>query len=222
MLVYEDSYLGDIPKYRFWYGIYYDEINGSESIRRIKLKLVDEEHPTEDHRHKTLKTDQVEKSLFLIGTFDSIPEKQMGLFTRSNRAGIKCSESLRPGDTDHIYSIRAESQSTSETYIMYTTGTYILNGNGNDILITNQDIVLVGKTQYSKQKVVQNMKQYFGNKEAYRLEYFGDIDGDNRPDLIMSGSSIDSGGGTILFLSSRAKEGELLRPVAGIEAIDEC
>jgi hypothetical protein len=37
----------------------------------------------------------------------------------------------------------------------------------------------------------------------------------------MSGSSTASGR-TFLFLSSRAKEGALVRPVAGVEAIDEC
>lgn len=219
MLAYEDSYLGEIPKYRFWYGVYYDETKGAEYIKKIKPSLVEEENTTDDHRHTLLKTDQTAKSLFIIATFDSIPEKEMGLFTRNDRIGRKCSGTLDPGDIDYLYSSSAESRITSESYVMYTTGTYIYKG--NDILRTNIDIVIVGTTQYSKQKVVQNMKQYFGNKEAYSLEYFGDIDGDDRPDLIMSGSSTSSGG-TILFLSSRAKEGELLSPVAGFEALDEC
>jgi hypothetical protein len=91
----------------------------------------------------------------------------MGIFTRIDRIGTKCSATLNPGDTDYIYSGSANSTITSASYVMYTTGIYIFNG--NDILIANHDILLVGTTPYSKQRVVQNLKQYFGNKEAYTL-----------------------------------------------------
>lgn len=219
MLAYEEMHLDELPKYKFWYGIYYDERKGTESIRRIKLRLVDEENPLEDHGHKLIKTDQAAKSLFIVGTFDSIPEKEMGVFTRLDRVGAKCSDSLNPGDKDYLFFSTSDSRITSETFVMYTTGNYIYNG--NDMVRSNFDIVIVGTTLTNKQKVVQNMKEYFGYKEVYSLDYFGDIDGDNRPDLIMGGHSTSSGS-TILFLSSRAKEGELLRPVTAIEDVDEC
>jgi hypothetical protein len=76
MLALEDYYLAEIPNYRLWYGIYYDEAKRTESIRRIKPKLVEDEITTEGHKQPYLKTDQTDKSLFIIGTFDSVPKKK--------------------------------------------------------------------------------------------------------------------------------------------------
>lgn len=218
LLAYEESQMEVIPKYRYWYGIYSDEKKGTESIRRIKPRLDEDANNTEEHKHKLLKTNQAAKSIFIIATFDSIPEKEIGIYANNNRSLNKCSTYLRPGDTDYLYCSVKDHNITSEIYTLFTTGNFTFDG--DQIVMSDQEIILVGTNQ-NGQKVVQNLRQYFGYKEVYKMLYTGDIDGDGRPDLIMGGSS-SSGGATILFLSSRAKEGELLRPVAAIEDIDEC
>ena len=62
---------------------------------------------------------------------------------------------------------------------------------------------------------------YFEFGEGYELEYCGDIDGDMKPDIIIRSCST-KGCNSVLFLSSKAESGKLLRKVSDYSFYSDC
>ncbi|MGH1361908.1 MAG: hypothetical protein ACRBF0_00035 [Calditrichia bacterium] len=63
-------------------------------------------------------------------------------------------------------------------------------------------------------RVMNDSMYVFGDEGSVGIQWIGDLDGDNKPDLIMSLSDHYNVMETVLLLSSEAKEGELVKEVA--------
>jgi len=63
-------------------------------------------------------------------------------------------------------------------------------------------------------RVMNDSTYVFGDEGSVGIQWIGDLDGDNKPDLIMSLSDHYNVMETVLLLSSQAKEGQLVKEVA--------
>lgn len=222
MLYYENAPMDYYPKVTYWYGVYYDKLSKKEIIKEIKTQLADATDPDTGQRHKVLSSNDPQKSLFILATNQKIKERPIGIFTERGPKTEKSVKDLRPGNVDWLYFETKGSFISSECYHLLTTGTYKISEYGN-LLSDYAVYVAHNPPPGSTYKIIQNVSQYFGLEfsESLYLKYCGDIDADGKPDVILSGCS-NHGCRDILFLSSMAQKGTLLKPIASFTNWDKC
>lgn len=209
MLFYEDSYINYFPKVKYWYGVYYDTVSQKEVIRKIEPFVKNLKHES-DVEHDFLMTNNKQKSIFIISTNTLIPEREMGVFTRSHNNENDSYNNLKPGVTQWLYSQVIRSTITGPMYELITTGDYFISDYG---LATKNIEFYVYEGKFPNPTKIQNITKYTRNKEYVKIEYFGDIDGDFKPDIIIQASSHHSHN-SVLLLSSEASPKDLLEEVS--------
>ena len=134
----------------------------------------------------------------------------MGVFTRSQNKENDCYDNLKPGVTQWLYSQALSSKFTGTMYKLITTGEYFIDNYG--LALKNIEYhVFEGK--FPNPTKIQNITKFTRKKEYVTIEYFGDIDGDSKPDIIIQASS-HSSHNSILLLSSEAGPNDLLEEVS--------
>lgn len=213
---YEGDHISYFPTVNNWYGIYYDSISRNEIIKKVGVKVVKTKYEGDPKEHKILYTNQRSKSLFLIATNVEMPDREIGLFTKRFENDTKF---LRPGDSQTLYYKSEFNTVSGVSYNIFSTGTYELEN--NSLRLSNYKVFLSDRSPiHSQPTLLQDLTQILNINGVCEIVYFGDIDNDKKPDLILNrcGNNCIE----ILFLSSMAKEGELLRSVSVHYVIDEC
>lgn len=213
---YEDAHITYFPTVKNWYGIYYDSISGKEFIRKVVVKAVKTIYEGDPKEHLVLQTNQAAKSLFLIATNTDMPDREIGLFTKHVQHNNK---DLRPGDSRTIFCKLNRNTVTGTYYTIFATGIYALVN--NSVGLSDYVVWLADRNFDSTQPgILQNLSKELNLEGICEMLYFGDIDNDEKPDILLRqcGNSCRE----ILFLSSLTREGEILRPVSIYIGIDEC
>ena len=167
-----------------WYGYFENEQKGL-SVEPIEIRYLQSREYTCD---LILTASKTQNLLFIIGTKHDVP----------NRKGLKLPAPIlisnfgNPGDSLSLKKQLANvsllyEQSSNEQ--QWHAGTLHLIKNGRKQLLNRDE---------------------YG--DVYSVEYIGDIDGDGQDDYIIQYG--DKGSKTILYLTSKAKEGELIHLMA--------
>jgi hypothetical protein len=218
MLYFEHEHIHYLPKVKYWYGVYYDTLKRQEVIREIKTRLKETYDPDFQTKEAILLTDQKKQSSFLIATNEKLSEQSMGVFfSRKPQKGY--APPMLPGTEEWLFHRLNSNTVASETYHLFATGAYSMTEHG--LRLDDYEIYVADNTPPdSRFTLIQNISRYLVG-ESHELFYCGDIDGDDKPDIIMTSCS-NSFCSYTLFLSSLAKPGELLHPVSSYTFWDEC
>ena len=187
-----------------WYGIY--RINNVDSFVEIKLQPI---KPWENGNMTWSKiaTDRSETSqaLFIIGSKKALKNKVV------SRHEMYKTQFLYPGMSYTVYGLDENSQFTNSKVLSVT-------GNVKNVfhfpLIENYSLKISDFPSYENP---QELNQYFespGESGMFQILWFGDLDDDRKPDLILQSTS--NSNETILLLSTEAKGAKHVEKVASI------
>ena len=220
------SQVGYSPDFH-WYGIYKHQDSGFQEVRKVNIKIFFSQLLTKEEWHNLksfdgdflIKTDQLEKSIFLLGSKDE----------------------LKTGKIQG-YSFIDDYYGYDKTVFIYPEHPKAFRLNDNYcVTFMSRDIpFIVDSTKYSLgSKYIlritegeNNTAEYFDTKDFQQISneldfmgrsakihsskrnptiiWYGDIDRDNKPDFIFAGHNMVEHGGIagywVLFISSSAIE----------------
>ena len=194
-----------------WYGIFETSIGDS----LIKVQLVLEKIIGYDgHPWNKIVTDQSHsrQSKYILGSKSPLKEKLLNSGTQSMpHYGF-----LFPGQRANVYSI-------VKPGISGDCVTLIATGNVKSIgycpEIENYKLMISNTYSY---EIIQDLTTEFdfrGECGMFGLTWFGDIDGDQKPDMIFSAANNAEGIET-LFFTSVAEKGKYIKKVASVYGCD--
>lgn len=215
-LYYEESLLFEEPAIELfnWYGVYQRD-SFADELRAVKVtrgKVTDEFSGQE---LDVLKTDQEAVSKFLIASRTPLKTGYCGPMGFMSVEEAGCVRVLDPG-TQFAVSPGNDAADTlfKPAYGIVVTGCAELVG--MVAVVKNFNVLAL---DYATEPLkVQNLTPWFtfeNPEEAPIVEllWFGDIDRDNKPDIIFQDCPYAGGCRSSLYLSSRAKPDELLHKV---------
>jgi hypothetical protein len=150
-----------------------------------------------------IRTNTNSKSHFLIGTNHKWEEREIyAPYNWDNSSGVDITKT----DMD-IYSINLKDDKKSSSNRLYKFGN---NGFGG--------FAIIGRTRSGKE-IAQELHESFDvdmlERNGLFLKWFGDLDGDNKADLILHVmTDWERGSFNYLFLSTEARSDEVIRKVA--------
>jgi Bacterial SH3 domain len=216
-LYYENDYAFDnqgLPPV-FWYGAYVRD-SFSDEIRKVTVRKEEEYNQMFDATITVLKTNQKDPSKFLIASVKPIELGycgQLGVFELKDYFG---SSSLGPGGQFSIYPGNDLNDTLMKpAYGLAATGCAVLEGT----YVTVRDYKLLLFDYSTEPPAQQDLTPWVRTENedfgpSIEVLWFGDIDRDNKPDMILQDCPYEVGCRASLFLSSKAKKGEFLRKVS--------
>lgn len=219
-LFYEHSHAEYLPKVNHWYGIYKKK-NGEEEIREIKVSQCRIPENDVEEEHQYLCTDQRDTSLFVIATNEVIRPGYAGVFSQRYADNSGISLEMRPGTECWLFWKLKGNTIDGQHFQLYGTGTYSMQSAG--LQLTNYKVMVAQRqSPGSEFRVLQDLTPFFSYIDSYvKVVWVGDLDRDDKPDLILQACSTQSCT-QYLFLSSEAGEQELLRCITSYSWYDEC
>ncbi len=209
-LFFEDISIEYLPNVKNWYGMY-DSPKGDE-LRKIEVHTTLDSNEMSGDFDLTLRSHNPEKSKFIIGTNRTLKTGITGnFFNRYGEASMHLSNALEliSGKTISLNSLYM----TEISYDLMCTGSFELEPKW---LVQRDFKIWITKrlSPNSNISVKQNLLIFIKDpQETYTVKWFGDLDGDGNPDMLMGMCGREGGCIDMLFLSTAAKNGELLRPV---------
>jgi hypothetical protein len=193
-----------------WYGVYARD-SFADELRRITLRYVTENSEMYGGEVKSLKTNQTDKSKFIIGSHKPLATGYCGSMGTFDVATFMFSESLYPGAFLSIYPGNDMADTLIKpSYGLAATGCASL-GAGASVSIKDYKLTLV---DWSTEDLTPWVKTSVPEASPIiSMMWFGDLDHDNKPDAILSDCPYEMGCRASIFLSSKAKKGEYLRKV---------
>lgn len=207
MLYYENTAINYYPKVNYWYACIYDSIKQKDILVEVET-FQSESKYYDEVGTKIIETKHTDKSLFLIATNSKRDIGDIGVYSKNQTISENCDDYCRPGDKEYMYFETNGNSIIKECYYLITTGTYSINERGSQ-LEKYEVFVADNEPPEPSFTKIQNVSKHMPNSEVYKLEFYGDIDGDSKPDFILSAAS-SSGGANMLFLSSLALDDELV------------
>jgi hypothetical protein len=216
-LYYEQSFFfNDEPlPPTLWYGVYTRD-SFADEIRRVQVRLVEEPNEFYGGNIKVLKTNQKEQSKFLVATNSPLREGYCGSLGMFDTNQVFYSQSLGPGDQTSIF----PGNDINDTIIKPAYGlvaTGCATFDGTMMSVNNYQLTLLDYAldPFGKQDLTPWVKTDAPEVvPMVELLWFGDLDGDQKPDAIIQDSPYGIGARASLFLSSKAKRGEYLRKIS--------
>ncbi|MFN0036138.1 MAG: SH3 domain-containing protein [Saprospiraceae bacterium] len=199
----------------FWYGVYARD-SFSDELRKVQVRLAEETYEFYGGTVKLLKTNQKDPSKFLVASHIPLPTGYCGPLGVFDPNDMFFSKSLGPGSQLSIY----PGNDMNDTIIKPTYGlaaTGCASFDNNYVRVTDYKLLLL---DYATDPIAtQNLTNWVLTEfpevnPVVDLLWFGDLDGDNKPDTIIQDCPYEVGCRASLFLSSKAKPGEYLRKVS--------
>lgn len=199
----------------YWYGVYARD-SFADEIRKVTVRYVEENNEMFGEKVRVLKTNQKETSKFLVATV--MPLKagycgSLGVFEIDDFFGSKA---LAPGAMVSIHPGNDVNDTlVKPAYGLAATGCATLD----DTYVQVKDYKLTLLDYSTEPASLQDLTPWVRTENAdispaVDIVWFGDIDQDNRPDLILQDCPYEVGCRASLFLSSKAKKGEFLHKVS--------
>ena len=212
-LYYEDEFRFDdspLPPV-MWYGVYARD-SFADELRKIQVRVVTETNEFYGGDMKVLKTDQKDKSKFIIGSASPLLTGYCGQMGTFDINTIMYSASLNPGAQLSIYPGNDLNDTTFKAnYGLAATGCATLKD--NYVTVSDYRLTLI---DFSVDPVgYQDLTPWVKAElsPAVDLVWFGDIDNDSKPDAIIQDCPYEMGCRASLFLSSKAKKGSYLHKI---------
>lgn len=214
-LYYEGEIMeGKLPPLQ-WYGVYARD-SFADEVRRIEVQVVEKYHEFYGEKVKTLITNQREPSKFIVGTAKPFRTGYAGPLGVFETDDYFANRSLGPGAMLGLNAGNPEGDTmTKPTYVLIATGCAELMPE-NYVHIANYQLLVFDyatdppRRQDLTPWVTPEMPEV---SPSVSLAWYGDLDGDNRPDVLIEDSPYEVSGRTSLFLSSKAKPGQFLHKV---------
>ena len=216
-LYYENDFSFDFSSLPpvYWYGVYARD-SFADEIRKVNVRQVQETNDFYGANVTVLKTDQAESSKFLIATVTPLKVGYCGSlgvfdlkdFYGSNNLGPGGQFSLYPGNDMNDTIVKA-------AYGLAATGCATLDG--SYVQVNNYKLTLL---DYASEPAIHYDLTAWVKPENEAISpmvqvlWYGDIDSDNKPDIILQDCPYEVGCRASLFLSSKAKKGALLHKVS--------
>lgn len=215
ILQYEGQFTDDLPAVN-WYGVYKRD-SFTDEIRPIRVRLVEEMNEYFGEKIKVLKTNQREVSKFIIGSVAPLKIGYAGPLGVFSVHDFFMSSDLAPGSVINIQPGNEKNDTTfKDSYTLVSTGCAQMDANMvvsvNDYRLTLVDYSS-GTPPHTQDLTPWVKSMIPGMSPTVQLIWYGDIDGDNKPDAIINDFPNEVGGRSSLFLSSKRRKGEYLRKV---------
>lgn len=215
VLLNEGATLPNAPVVKYWYGVYYTETG--EMLRPISVRFDTVKYDEGAFAHLVLKTNQSAPAIFIIGLNKPLSSRQAGIWAATVGALWNDPNFIRAGDQAALPIGRDRNGFIPPYYYLLATGSYELESWG----FTQKNFRLFVADNYSRYKVRQELTHLLPGIESFKPVWAGDLDQDGKPDLILECTTFNAVQ-DILLLSSEARPGELLRPVAVYVHPPEC
>jgi hypothetical protein len=212
-LAYEDDILEDVPPLQ-WYGVYKRD-SFSDEVRKIDLRITEEFNEMFGEKMKTLKTNQKDPSKFLVGSLNPMKQGYAGPLGVYHVGDFYTADGLFPGAILSIYPGQEVNDTTMKpTWQLAATG--CARFTDDFIQVSDYRLILL---DYEFQPAHRQDLTHWLQTEMpdispnVSLVWYGDLDKDNKPDVIIQDCPYEAGCRASLYLSSKAKPGEYLHKV---------
>jgi Bacterial SH3 domain len=212
-LFYEDQIIeGDLPPVE-WYGVYQRD-SFSDEVRKITVTTKKEFNEMYGEDMNVLKTNQKDTSKFIIGTIHPLPTGYAGPLGIMDSPGWFFEGGLNPGAMVPVSSGQMPGDTVyGETLFLTATGCATLKD--SYVQITGFQIHVMEMLPDNSR--IQDLSPWFKYEPdlnpSVQLLWYGDLDHDRFPDVLIHDCPMEMGCRSSLFLSSKAKKGEILRKV---------
>ncbi len=216
-LYYENDFTFDnqaLPSV-YWYGVYARD-SFADEIRKVNVRQVEEQNEMFDTKVSVLKTNQPDPSKFLIASVMPLQIGycgSLGVFDLNDFFG---SHSLGPGGQFSLYPGNDLNDTlVKPSYGLAATGCATLDAG----YVQVQDYKLTLLDYSTEPAMRQDLTSWVKPENSdispsIDVLWFGDLDRDNKPDMILQDCPYEVGCRASLFLSSKAHKGEFLRKVS--------
>jgi Bacterial SH3 domain len=200
-----------VPEGLDWYGVFMRD-SFSDELLRVKPQIKEENE--EDFWAKTLMTDQPKPSKFLLGTTQRLKPGFCGSLGHYDPGMMYSNNSLNPGNLLSIY-IGTEMGDTTSTPSWFLAAAGCGRLTDTTLVMDNYQLFLMSDYPFGgiRQDLTKYVRTAPGVLPSVSLLWYGDIDYDNKPDMILDDCPEEIGCRYSLFLSSKAGPGELVRKV---------
>lgn len=197
-----------------WYGVYQRD-SFSDEVRRIEVRLKKQLSEVDGEAVNVLKTNQKQPSKFIIGSLKGLPTGYAGPLGITDSPGWFFEGGLQPGAMQPISAGQAPGDTTvGETYFLAATGCAALKN--SFVQISGYQLQAL-ELRADDDALIQNLTPWvnpeLGVNPSVALLWYGDLDQDHRPDALIQDCPFEAGCRNSLFLSSKARQGELLHKV---------
>lgn len=214
--LYQENEVFDMPLPQLnWYGVYMRD-SFSDELRKIEVRLEEDYNEMFGERVNMLKTNQSDQSKFLLATVRPLQPglvSNLGIF---DPGSLYLSGELSPGAMIPIQPGQ-EMNDTLPVDTRYLAATGCAQFEESDFVkISNYRLYCMEYQPNGpspKQDITGWVQPEEGLNPAVSLAWFGDLDGDRKPDAILQDAPYESGVRMSLFLSSKARTGEFLHKV---------
>lgn len=213
-LRYEGEFVSENLPPLQWYGVY-ERDSFSDEVRKIELRLKEEYNEFQGGMVKVLKTNQKEPSKFIFGTLKPIKTGFAGPLGSFEIDDYLASGDLGPGAMISIYpGSEANDTTMKAAYTLAATGCAKLD----EMMVKVMDYRLLLINYAAQPPAMQDMTEWFKTlipdaNPNVSLSWYGDLDHDDKPDVIINDCPYETGYRASLFLSSAAKPGAFLKKV---------
>lgn len=198
----------------YWYGVYARD-SFADEIRLISVHLEPGDSELYDASAKTLKTNQTQTSKFLIASTQPLKTGYCGPLGLLDAGSVYGDFHLAPGAQVPLYPGNDLNDTISKAYYaLAATGCAHLEEAYVQISDYALYVLDYGTTPVTLQDI-SNLVKTDGEEFSPTVDvlWYGDIDHDGKPDLLLQDCPYDSGCRVSLFLSSKAQKGELLHKI---------
>ena len=198
-----------------WYGVYVRD-SFADEMRKIEVRLVEEYSDFFMENMKILKTNQKDTAKFIIGSATPLRPGFAGNLGLFDPGSVYLSNDLAPGAMLPVFAGQEPDDTTvTPTYFLAAVGCaqfessdYVqVSGYRLYVLELNTDTPAV------RQDITGWVQPAEGMSPTVRLIWYGDLDSDRKPDVLLQDSPYEAGARLSLFLSSKARPGEYLHKV---------
>lgn len=214
----EDMFWNDDPLPALnWYGVYSRD-SFADELRKIEVRIVEENSEIYGANIKVLKTNQKDRSKFIIASLKPMKTGYAGPLGIYEVRDMYLSGELAPGSAVSVHPGGDLNDTLIKpSYLLVATGCATLtseeyvNVKVNDYKLTLLDYSSEPPGRQDLTPWVQPAMEEFN--PTVRLSWYGDIDMDGKPDVLIDDCPFEMGCRDALFLSSKAKPGEFLHKV---------